>query len=335
MTPEELRAYFIGTGEKAFRASQVFRWMHQGAGGFDEMTNLPAALRDKLGETAEIRCLNTVRVLRSALDGTVKFVFETRDGRRVESVFMRYRYGNSVCVSSQAGCRMGCRFCSSAREGLERNLSAGEITDQILLAEKDTGERAGRVVIMGTGEPFDNFENMKRFVETITRKESRGLSRRNITVSTCGLIPEMRRFAEELPQVNLAVSLHAANDETRNMLMPVNRKYGMNELLNASREYTVKTGRRITFEYALISGVNDGRACAAELAGRLRGMNCHVNVISMNPVAESGLTGGGREAAAAFAAELGGAGVQATVRRELGRDIAAACGQLRLGITAD
>jgi 23S rRNA (adenine2503-C2)-methyltransferase len=330
MTYDEIKGFFEGFGEAPFRASQVFNRMYAGqAASFGEMTNLSADLRRRLDEAAELLTLRTRRVLVSERDGSRKYLFETSDGNLVESVLMRYDYGNSVCVSSQAGCRMGCSFCASGLAGLKRNLSSGEMLDQVLLAGRDTGERVSRVVVMGVGEPFDNFDELRRFVETAGDARGLHMGRRNITVSTCGLVPGMERMAKELPQVGLAISLHAPNDALRDTLMPVNKRYNVEAVLGAARKAVADTGRRVSFEYALIKGVNDDAACAAELARRLRGMNCHVNLIPLNRVDESGLGGSGRAETERFRAVLAEAGVQVTVRRGLGADIRAACGQLR------
>jgi 23S rRNA (adenine2503-C2)-methyltransferase len=330
MTYDELKGFFLGLGEAPFRASQVFNRMYAGqAASFGEMTNLSADLRRRLDEAAELLTLRTRRVLVSKMDGSRKYLFETSDGNLVESVLMRYDYGNSVCVSSQAGCRMGCSFCASGLAGLRRNLSSGEMLDQILLAGRDMGERVSRVVVMGVGEPFDNFDGLRRFVETAGDERGLYMGRRNITVSTCGLVPGIERMAKELPQVGLAISLHAPNDALRDTLMPVNKRYNLETVLGAARKIVADTGRRVSFEYALIKGVNDDAACAAELARRLRGMNCHVNLIPLNRVDESGFGGSGRAETERFRAILAEAGVQVTVRRGLGADIRAACGQLR------
>lgn len=327
-----LTEYMESIGEKPFRARQVFKWIQRGASSFGDMTDISKGLREKLGRDASLWCLKqeTVQVSR---DGTRKYLMETDDGLFVECVFMKYKYGNSVCVSSQAGCAMGCRFCASGVNGLERDLTPGEMTDQILLAEKDAGESVSHIVIMGTGEPLMNYENVRTFIENTHDPLGRGMSMRNITVSTCGIVPMIRRFTEDLPQVNLAVSLHAPNDSIRREIMPVSMRYGIDELLSACRRHAEKTGRRVTFEYALIKGLNDSDADLDELARRLRGMLCHVNLIPLNDVLESGLEGSGRRRAAEAAELLESRGIPCTVRRELGSDIDAACGQLRLGKT--
>ena len=311
LTVRELEQYLTGLGEKKFRAKQIFSWIYKGAENFDQMTDLSKELRKKLEENAEIKMLEILKVQSSEKDGTRKYLFRLEDGNSIESVFMKYKFGNTVCISSQAGCRMGCEFCASAINGLQRNLTAGEMADQIISIERDTGEKIGNVVVMGTGEPFDNYENLGRFIDNIHERDGLGLGMRSITVSTCGLIPKMTEFAKDFPQVNLAVSLHAPNDTVRNRLMPVSRRYPMNELLAAC-------GRH-----------------ADELATKLRGINCHVNLIPLNRVAESGLDGTERSDAERFRERLEKRGIQVTIRRELGSDIDAACGQLRLKNTGN
>lgn len=331
MTLQELEQYFVSMGEKKYRAKQVFSWMYKGAFAFDEMTDLPVALRTRLMEVAEIEQMIPERIQSSQKDGTRKYLFRLQDGELIESVFMKYDYGNSICISSQAGCRMGCRFCASTLLGLERNLTAAEMIDQILIIEKDTGELCSNVVVMGTGEPFDNYENLSRFLTLIHAEEGKHLGWRSITVSTCGIVPRFQQFGEDFPQVSLAVSLHAPNDELRTEIMPINRTYGIGTVLNAAKEYVKLTGRRITFEYALMSGLNDRKEDAIELADKLRGMNCHVNLIPLNTVQEASFQGTKRREAEQFRQNLESRGIVATVRRELGGDIDAACGQLRLG----
>jgi 23S rRNA (adenine2503-C2)-methyltransferase len=331
MTLDEMRGFFVAMGEKPFRGDQVFRWLYgEVVQGFDEMTNLPLSLRRKLEELALPHSLTLVDVRVSAFDATRKYLFATEDGNLIESVFMKYDYGNSICVSSQAGCKMGCSFCASGASGFARNLSAAEMVDQLMLAQRDVGERISHVVVMGTGEPLDNFDVLLRFVRILGEPEGLHMSRRNITVSTCGLIPGIRRLAAELPQVGLAVSLHGADDELRSSLMPINDTYKIAQLLDAVRGHIANTGRRATFEYALIKGVNDGKDCAGRLAERLKGINCHVNLISLNGVDGSEFTGSKWQEAEAFRRVLEAAGVQATIRRSLGKDIQGACGQLRL-----
>lgn len=330
LTMKELEQYLERLGEKKFRAKQIFSWIYRGAGSFGEMTDLSLELRMKLEENAEMKKLRILKVQNSEKDGTRKYLFGLEDGNSIESVFMKYKFGNTVCISSQAGCRMGCSFCASAINGLQRNLTAGEMADQILSIEKDTGEKVGNIVVMGTGEPLDNYENLFRFITNIHEKSGLNIGMRSITVSTCGLIPRMLEIAKDLPQINLAVSLHAPNDAIRNKIMPINRRYSMDELLKACSTHVAMTGRRITFEYALVRGLNDSDKNAEELAARLRGLNCHVNLIPLNRVDETGLRGTERSDAERFLSILEKRSIQVTIRRELGSDIDAACGQLRL-----
>ncbi len=326
--------------EPKFRAKQIFSWIYGGTGkdgnlrpgaeSFEEMNNLPKTLREKLTARAAIVQPAVLREQISKLDGTRKFLFGLADGNAIESVFMKYKFGNSICVSSQAGCRMGCRFCASTIGGLKRNLTPGEIAGQILAAQRQTGERISHVVVMGTGEPFDNYDNLAAFIRIINDSNGLAIGMRNITVSTCGLVPKIARFAEDFPQVNLAISLHAASDEMRSEIMPVNKTYPMDVLLAACREYTEETSRRITFEYTLVKGVNDSTEHAKMLASRLHGMLCHVNLIPLNKVEETGYDTTERGAVLKFQKVLNENGIPATIRRELGDDIDAACGQLRL-----
>lgn len=328
--PDSLVGVVSELGEKKFRAAQLAGWLSKGVADFDEMGNLPKSFREKLGEHYYIDIPKVITCQHSRTDETRKCLFEFRDGARVESVFMKYSYGNSICISSQVGCRMGCTFCASTRKGLDRSLTAGEMLAEVLAMRNLTGEPINHVVIMGIGEPFDNYENLAGFIHLIHHPKGYNLSLRNITVSTCGLIPAIRRFAEDFPQVNLAVSLHAPNDEIRRQSMPIARKYSYDELMDACRDYTKVTGRRITFEYALIDGFNDSEAQAAELASHLRGWQTHVNLIPLNPVAGTGYKTSRRDNVQRFRAVLESKHVAVTVRRTLGADIDAACGQLRL-----
>jgi 23S rRNA (adenine2503-C2)-methyltransferase len=330
LTIKELERYLEKLGEKKFRAKQIFSWIYKGADSFEDMTNLSRDLRNKLSEEAEIGKLEVLKVQSSEKDGTRKYLFGLEDGNSIESVFMKYKFGNTVCISSQAGCRMGCSFCASAINGLQRNLTAGEMAGQILSIEKDTGEKIGNIVVMGTGEPLDNYESLSRFIENVHEKDGLNIGMRGITVSTCGLIPRMADLAKDFPQINLAVSLHAPNDAIRNKMMPIGKRYPMDELLTACKKHIEATGRRITFEYALVKGVNDSDKNAEELAAKLRGVNCHVNLIPLNRVAETGMYGTERAEAERFRDILEKRGIQVTIRRELGSDIDAACGQLRL-----
>lgn len=331
MTLKELEIFFENIGEKKFRAKQVFKWIYTGVTSFEEMTDLSKQLREKLEEVAEIGCLKSVKIQTSEADHTKKFLFELSDGNTIETVFMKYKFGNSICVSSQAGCRMGCTFCASGIGGLKRNLTAGEMVDQLLVVEKSVGEKISNVVVMGTGEPFDNYHNLSQFIELINCKDGLNIGMRNITVSTCGIVPMIGQFGRDFPQVNLAISLHAPSDEIRKKTMPINNSYPMDVLLNACRIHVEKTGRRITFEYALVKGINDSLSHADQLSDKLRGTLCHVNLITLNKVQETGLVGSDKETAEKFKAQLEKRGIPTTIRRELGTEIAAACGQLRLG----
>ena len=330
MTLEELQEYFFKLGEKAFRAKQVYQWMHEKlASSYDEMSNISKDLREKLQSQGEYTKLNMVQVQESAIDGTRKYLFELPDGNLVESVWMKYHHGNSVCISSQVGCRMGCRFCASTLDGLERNLLPSEMLEQIYSIIRHTGERVSNIVIMGTGEPMDNYDNFLRFIRMISDEKGQNISQRNITVSTCGIVPNMRRLAEEKLQITLALSLHATTDEKRKQLMPIANKYSLKEVIEACKYYFEKTGRRITFEYSLVAGVNDTKEDAEELVALVRGMNCHINLIPVNPIKERDYKQSNKEQIQAFRARIEKSGISATVRREMGRDIDGACGQLR------
>lgn len=328
-TIEELEKFVRDLGEQKFRGKQIFSWIHKGIETIDEMTNLSKEFRNKLKENAYIGNLVIQDRLISRIDGTRKYLFLLEDGHIIESVLMRYDYGNSVCVSTQVGCRMGCQFCASTLEGMVRNLTAGEILDQILMIQKDIGERISHVVLMGSGEPLDNYEEVLRFLQCIHHPAGLNLSLRNITLSTCGLVPQILDLAEKKLPITLSVSLHAPNDTLRNELIPMNRRYPLDVLLKACKTYAEKTKRRITFEYALIQNFNDGEAHGKELANRLKGILCHVNLIPLNPVEERKWKGAEQEKARRFQKILKERGIEATIRRELGRDIQAACGQLR------
>ena len=329
MTLEELQELMVSMGEKKFRAKQIYGWLHQHlAVSYDEMANLPKSLKEKL-EPYPVTALETIDVQISKIDGTRKYLFRLSDGNMIESVLMKYRHGNSVCISSQAGCRMGCRFCASTIGGLARNLLPSEMLDQIYRIQSSTGERISNVVVMGSGEPLDNYDNLLRFIHLLTAEGGLHLSQRNLTVSTCGIVPRMYQLADEKLQMTLAVSLHASNDEKRQELMPIAKKYSIKELLKACRYYFEKTGRRITFEYSLVAGVNDRKEDALELAGILKGMNCHVNLIPVSPVRERSFVRSGREAVENFKINLEKCGINGTIRREMGSDIDGACGQLR------
>ncbi|MCQ2554852.1 MAG: 23S rRNA (adenine(2503)-C(2))-methyltransferase RlmN [Clostridia bacterium] len=324
----ELEELIVSLNEPKFRAKQVYDWLYKGK-DIDEMKNIPSGLKEKLKEVSYVSLPEIERVQVSSLDGTRKYLYSYGD-IAIESVFMKYKFGNSICVSTQAGCRMGCRFCASTINGLDRNLSPGEIMGEILQAMNDTGERISHIVLMGTGEPFDNYENVSKFLRLVNSKEGLNIGWRNITVSTCGLVPYIDRFGDDFREVNLAISLHEPNDEKRNALMPVNRSYSLSELIPACRRYTEKTGRRITFEYTLVKAVNDRDCDAQELASLLKGMLCHVNLIPLNAVKETGFSTVEKARALEFQKMLEKKGIPTTIRREMGDDIDAACGQLRL-----
>ena len=327
---EELTAFVVGLGEKKFRGKQLYEWLHvRQAASFDEMTNLSQEFRERLKETCELVCLRQVDVQISAIDGTRKYLFALSDGNVIESVLMRYKHGNSVCISSQVGCRMGCRFCASTLDGLVRGLAPSEMLDQIYRISKDIGERISNVVVMGTGEPMDNFDNLLKFIELLTDENGLHISQRNLTVSTCGIVPRMRELADYKLAITLALSLHASNQKKRLSLMPVANKYEIHEVVDACRYYFAQTGRRVTFEYSLVGGVNDTDEDAAELSQLIRGMNCHVNLIPVNPIKERDYVQSDTESIQAFKAKLEKNGINVTVRREMGRDIDGACGQLR------
>ena len=329
MTEEQLAAFVKENGWPAFRARQIFSWLHaKGANSFDQMTDLPKTMIAQLEETCVIERLTVERVQKSK-DGTEKYLLGLADGNCIETVLMRYEYGNTICVSSQVGCRMGCRFCASTQGGRVRNLTAGEIADEVYTAARETGERVSHIVLMGIGEPLDNFDNVMAFLEILSDPRGLNLSLRHVSLSTCGLVDRIYALAERRLQLTLSVSLHAPNDAIRSRSMPVNARYNVDTLLRACRDYFAATGRRISFEYALIAGENDAPEHAAELAARLRGMGAHVNLIPVNPVAETGYRRGDRAAVERFQNELRLRGVNATIRRELGADINAACGQLR------
>jgi len=327
---EELTEEFLALGEKKFRATQVFDWLHKrGAVDFSQMTNLPAGLRGKLAEAYTIVSLREVTRLNSAQDETVKFLFALPDDKVIESVFMKYKHGNSVCISSQAGCRMGCRFCASTLGGLERNLLPSEMLEQIYRIQELTGERVSNVVVMGTGEPMDNYDNLVKFLRLICAPEGQNMSIRNITVSTCGIVENMRRLAEEGLPVTLALSLHAPNDEARRRLMPVANKYALKDVLAACDYYFEQTGRRISYEYSLVAGENDTEAEADALGKLLKGKNCHVNLIPVNPIKEREYKQSSFKNVLNFRKRLEKYKINVTIRRELGADIGAACGQLQ------
>ena len=330
MTKDELRLALSETGLPKFRADQIFSWLHQkGVSSFDEMTNISKDLRVTLQERFVIRSCEIEMKRVSKEDGTVKYLFRLCDGEYIESVLMKYKYGYSLCVSTQVGCRMGCKFCASTLGGVIRDLSASEILSQIHVAQNDEGVRVSHVVLMGMGEPFDNFENVKRFLFLANSEDGLGLSMRNISLSTCGIVPGIYELMNMNLQLTLSVSLHAPNDEIRSSLMPVNKKYNVNELIKACRTYVNKTSRRISFEYSMISGVNDSDECAEELSKLLKGMLCHVNLIPVNNVRENNFVRSDDRQLKRFVSILEKNHINVTVRRTLGKDIEASCGQLR------
>ncbi len=327
---KELEAFLISLGEKPFRAKQIYPWMHvKHAECFDEMTDISNKLKEKLKAACELTVLQKVQVQCSKIDGTRKYLFALADGNMVESVLMKYKHGNSVCISSQAGCRMGCRFCASTLDGLVRNLTPGEMLDQIYRIQKDIGERVSHVVVMGTGEPLDNYDSFLKFIKLLSDENGLNLSQRNITASTCGIVPNIRRLAEEKLQITLALSLHAPSQEKREELMPVAKKYEIHQVIDACEYYFKQTGRRITCEYSLVAGVNDSENDAQKLAALIRGQNCHVNLIPVNPVKERDYVQPELLAVLNFKNKLEKNGINVTIRREMGRDIDGACGQLR------
>ena len=328
MTPDELAAYLKALGQPAFRAKQVFSWLHQGT-AFEQMSNLPKALRETLAETCTANPVAVLETIESKLDGTIKLLYRLPDGHVIEGVLMRYKYGNTLCLSTQVGCRMGCAFCASTIGGLVRRLEPCEMLDEVLFTQVDPGLPVSHIVLMGIGEPLDNFDNVMRFLELVNSPEGMNISMRHISLSTCGLVPKIDELAKRKLQLTLSVSLHAPNDEVRDRIMPVNKAYPSEELLAACRRYYQATSRRISFEYAMIDGVNDRPEDAKELLRRLKGLPAHFNLIPLNRVEESPLKPSTRAAVAAFQKTLEEGGVTATVRRTLGGDIDASCGQLR------
>lgn len=333
--PDELCEYLAELSAKTgvkiekFRAKQIYSWLTKGVTSFDEMTNVSAAVRGVLSENAYIATPKVHTKLVSKIDGTVKYLFELYDGECVESVFMRYEHGNTVCISTQAGCRMGCTFCASTLNGLTRNLTPSEMAGQVIAAQRDTGERVSNIVMMGIGEPLDNYDNTLKFLHLINHPDHLNIGHRHISLSTCGLCDKIRTLADENLQITLSVSLHAPDSETRKKLMPVARRFELDELISACRYYIEKTGRRISFEYSMIHGENDTPAHAKTLASLLSGMLCHVNLIPLNAVKERNYEKSSREAIAEFVKILERSHITATVRRKLGGDINASCGQLR------
>ena len=329
MNKEELKNLMTELGEKPFRAKQIYSWLHEHlVTSYEEMGNIPGKLKEKL-KAYPIVALEMVDEQISAIDGTRKYLFRLSDGNVIESVLMCYKHGNSVCISSQVGCKMGCRFCASTIGGWTRNLLPSEMLDQIYRIQSITGERVSNVVVMGTGEPMDNYDNIVRFVHLLSDEGGLNISQRNITVSTCGIVPKIYELAKEKLQITLALSLHAPNDEKRRELMPVAQRYSMNEVLDACRNYFQETGRRITFEYSLVAGVNDSDEDARELSSRIHDINCHVNLIPVNPIKERSYRRSTHLAVENFKIKLEKCGINVTIRREMGSDIDGACGQLR------
>lgn len=330
LSQKELKDFIITAGEKPFRAAQVYEWLHvKLIQDFEEMTDIPKSLRVYFSENTTLNNLSLIRTLTSAKGETSKFLFGLSDGNLLECVLMKYHHGNSVCISSQVGCKMGCRFCASTLDGFERNLTASEMLSQVYLVQRLTGERVSNVVVMGTGEPLDNYENLVTFIRLLSAGEGLNISQRNITVSTCGLADKIRRLADEKLQITLALSLHASNDTTRKELMPIANRYSISEVLAACDYYFEQTGRRMTFEYGLIAGENDKEEQARELAGLLRGKNAHINLIPINPIKERDYRQSQAESIRKFKLILEKYGINVTIRREMGTDINAACGQLR------
>lgn len=328
MTLEELDRAFQVSGLPRYRAKQVFRWLHRGAEGFEEMTDLPRELRAKLADEYKIPPVKEI-AKRVSQDGTRKYLFQLGDGERIESVLMSYHHGYSICISTQVGCKMNCGFCATGRSGFSRNLLSAEMLGQVQSAEADAGGRISNIVLMGMGEPLDNYENVLRFLELVTHPEGMNIGMRHISLSTCGIVDRIYDLAERKLQLTLSISLHAPNDKIRSQTMPVNKRWNMAELLKACRYYAKKTGRRISFEYAMISGVNDMDWCARELTKKLRGMPAHVNLIPVNDVTGTGYQRSDGERLRRFVEILEAGGCTATVRRTLGADIEASCGQLR------
>ena len=325
---EELEEYLESINEKKFRAKQIFKWIHSGITTFDEMTDISKQLRQKLYEEFEICKLNIIDK-QVSIDGTIKYLFELRDKNTIETVVMKYRYGNSICISTQIGCKMGCNFCASAKIGFVRNLTSGEIEAQVLTAMKDTNERISNIVYMGIGEPFDNYDNVLKSIKNINHHLGINIGGRHISISTSGIVPKILELANEKLQCTLSISLHAPNDQIRSSMMPINNRYNIDQVINACKQYIEITNRRITFEYAMVNGVNDSIDNAKELCDLLKGMLCHVNLIPVNKIKDGIYEKTSNENILKFRDYLNKNGITATVRRELGSDIQAACGQLR------
>ena len=326
----ELKELLVKMGEKPFKGKQIYEWLHKKTvGSYEEMTNLSLKLREQLKKEQPLTRLEPVDVQTSRIDGTQKYLFRLSDGNVIESVWMKYKHGNSVCISSQVGCRMGCRFCASTIGGLTRNLLPSEMLDQVYRIQELTGERVSNVVVMGTGEPMDNYDNLLRFIRILSDGNGQNISQRNLTVSTCGIVPGIRQLAEEGLTITLALSLHAPTDEKRRELMPIANKYSLSEVIPACAYYFEKTGRRLTFEYSLVGGKNDSEEDAAQLAELIEGLNCHVNLIPVNPIKERDFVQSEKKVIENFKNKLEKYRINVTIRREMGRDIDGACGQLR------
>ena len=329
MNLEAITQLVVDLNQPKFRALQLFKWLQSGVQGFDEMTNIPISLRERLNEIGYIATVKPLKRYVSQIDGTIKYVYELYDGELIESVLMKYEHGYTVCISTQVGCRMGCKFCASGLFGLTRNLTASEMLAQITYAQRDNNIRISNVVMMGMGEPLDNFDNSIQFLKLVSDENGLNIGLRHISLSTSGVVSGIKRLAEYNLPITLSISLHAPNDEIRNRTMPVNKKWNIDALLSACREYQKVTTRRISFEYALIEGINDSDACAKELVTRLKGIMCHVNLIPANPVKENTFKKPDRKAIIAFQKKLESLGLNATIRRTLGADIDASCGQLK------
>ncbi|NLY43578.1 MAG: 23S rRNA (adenine(2503)-C(2))-methyltransferase RlmN [Clostridiaceae bacterium] len=328
---DELKKYFQDMGQPSYRAEQVFKWLHQGVTDYEQMTNLPKDLRSLLKDKSKISCVTIVEKKISRLDGTIKYLLRLDDGNLIESVLMRYKHGITICISTQVGCRMGCRFCASTIGGLVRHLTPGEMLDQVVFIQKDVGERITNIVLMGIGEPLDNYDNVMTFLRNVNHPKGLNIGYRHISLSTCGLVEDIIKLSKENMPITLSVSLHAPNDEIRSKIMPVNRRYSVDKVLEACKIYADTTKRRVTFEYAMISGVNDSIENAKELSEKIKGILCHVNLIPVNKIAEREYSKSRINQIHAFKKILEQNGISTTIRRELGGDINASCGQLRRG----
>ncbi|WML35140.1 23S rRNA (adenine(2503)-C(2))-methyltransferase RlmN [Clostridium sp. OS1-26] len=326
---EKLKQWMKENKESEFRAKQIFDWIYKNIWDFDQMTNIPKNTREKLKNSFYIEIPEAVHMYKSKLDDTFKFLYKYKDGNIIESVVMKYKHGNSICVSTQIGCRMGCKFCASTLEGIVRNLSSGEILAQVLKSQEQIGERISNIVLMGSGEPLDNYDNVMEFLDSVNAEYGLNIGQRHITLSTCGIVPKILELADKNMQITLAISLHAPNDELRKTMMPIAHKYSIDEVVKACKYYISKTNRRITFEYALVNGVNDTRECGAQLIQLLKGILCHVNLIPVNEVKEREFKKSSSSNVKDFYEMLSGHGIETTIRREMGSDINAACGQLR------